>query len=257
MSHSGKCSKSSRRGRTFVDIQLTPFSTTSTISSELDQNIAREIMCRVACIIAAATSTSRGAVNASHFAKQSLRDLGHDRCVARDTARIEGRRHDAAMAAPGLALAGQETAAEPGLKQAAADLGLGVVRGIVQQHVPDRARLVDDEGPPPQNAVRDNVGAEAFGLCVASAFSRMARMNCRKPMRPSGRRGTARTGNSLLPTTVMLFVLSRLYRGTLCAYGTLRLENGRFQAKVHSSSRPMGCDCSIFRFGSYLALRST
>lgn len=43
----------------------------------------------------------------------------------------------------------------------------------------------------------------------------------------------------------------------MCLYQTLRLENGRFQAKVHSSSRPMGCDCSIFRFGSYLALRST
>src|SRR5262249_48192583 len=89
---------------------------------------------------------------------------GHDRRIAGDAARIESRRHDAAMAAPGLALAGQKAAAKPGLEQTAADLGLGVVRGIVQQYVPDGVRLVDDEGPPPQNAVGDDVRAEAFRL---------------------------------------------------------------------------------------------
>ena len=36
-----------------------------------DENIAREMMCNVACIIAAATSTSRGAGSASHFASSA------------------------------------------------------------------------------------------------------------------------------------------------------------------------------------------
>ena len=48
------------------------------------------------------------------FCQQRLGDVGHDRRIARDAARIEGRRHDAPMAAPGLAFAGQEAAAEPG-----------------------------------------------------------------------------------------------------------------------------------------------
>ena len=47
--------------------------------------------------------------------------------------------------------------------------------------------------------------AEKFSaLWVASALSRMARRNCRKLSWPSGRRGWARTGYSLLSMAVMV-----------------------------------------------------
>ena len=66
------------------------------------------------------------------------------------------------MAPPGVAFAGEEPAAEPRLEQAAADLGLSVIRGVVEEDVPDRARLVENEHAAPENALRNNVGAEIF-----------------------------------------------------------------------------------------------
>ena len=50
---------------------LTPRSTTSTISSESEENIAREMMCSVVCIIATATSTTLRSGSASHRASIS------------------------------------------------------------------------------------------------------------------------------------------------------------------------------------------
>src|SRR6202034_3305004 len=98
--------------------------------------------------------------------QQPLRHLGHDRRIAYDAARIEGGRHDAAMAPPGFAFTGEEPAAEPRLEQAAADFGLDVVRSVVEQDVTDRARLVENEPAAPENALRDNVGAENFRPCM-------------------------------------------------------------------------------------------
>ena len=74
------------------------------------------------------------------------------------------------MAAPSLALAGQKSAAKDGFEQAAADFGLCVVRGVVQHHVADGFRFVDDEHPAPQNALHNNVGVEILrrvsGRCI-------------------------------------------------------------------------------------------
>lgn len=95
--------------------------------------------------------------------QQRQRFLGHDRRVADDAAGIEGRRHDAPMLAPGLAFAGQEAAAEPRLQQPAADFGFDVIRRIVQEHVTDRARLVDDEHAAPEDALGDDIGVEIVG----------------------------------------------------------------------------------------------
>jgi hypothetical protein len=94
------------------------------------------------------------------FREQSERHLAHDGRIADDTAGIECRRHDAAMAMPNLALAGQETAPESGLQQAAADLGFDVVPGIIQEHMPDRSRLIEDKCAAPQQPLRDDVLVE-------------------------------------------------------------------------------------------------
>lgn len=94
--------------------------------------------------------------------QQLLGDCGHDRRVAGDAARIERRRHDAAMTPPGFAFAGQKPAAKTRLQQAAADLGFGVVRRIVEQHVADGVRFVDDEHAAPHDALHDDVGVEIF-----------------------------------------------------------------------------------------------
>ena len=94
------------------------------------------------------------------FLDELLRDLGHDRRIAGDAARIERRRHDAPMAAPGFAFGGEQAAAEPGLEQAARQLGLDVVGSVVEEHVPDGARLVDDDGAPPQQPAHQDVGVE-------------------------------------------------------------------------------------------------
>jgi len=69
-------------------------------------------------------------------------------------------------------------------------------------------------------------------LWVASAFSRTARKNCRKLMRPSGRRGWARTGNSLFSMTVMVLAPSESEPRTSPAYSRLlRLANRRIRLK--------------------------
>ncbi len=89
--------------------------------------------------------------------RQSGRDLGHDRRIAQDAAVIERGRHDATMPPPALAFAGQQPAAEPGLQQPPRDVRPDVIGGIVEEDVLDRLRLVDDEGPPPQQLSRDDV----------------------------------------------------------------------------------------------------
>ena len=94
------------------------------------------------------------------FIDELLRDLGHDRRIAGDAARIERWRHDAPMATPGFAFGGEQAAAEPGLEQAARQLGLDVVGSVVEEHVPDGARLVDDDGAPPQQPAHQDVGVE-------------------------------------------------------------------------------------------------
>jgi hypothetical protein len=100
------------------------------------------------------------------FRQQRLRHLGHDRRVTGNAARIECRRHDAAMAPPCLALAGQKPAAQCRLKNTPSNLRLRVVRRIVQQDVANGFRLVDDEDTAPQNALCNNISAEIL-WCVS------------------------------------------------------------------------------------------
>ena len=142
---------------------LTPRSTTSTISSESEENIAREMMCSVVCIIATATSTTLRSGSASHRVEQFLRDFGHDRRVAGDAARVEGGRHDAAVAAPQLPVGGDQAAPEPRLQDAAAELRLPVVLCVVQQHMPHAAWFVDDEGAAPQQPAGNEILVEVLG----------------------------------------------------------------------------------------------
>src|SRR5262249_55145194 len=56
-----------------------------------------------------------------------------------------------------------KTAAKPRLKKPASQLGFSVVCGIVEQHMADAARLVDDEPPPPQQTAGDDVFVEGLG----------------------------------------------------------------------------------------------
>ena len=67
------------------------------------------------------------------------------------------------MVTPGLAFAGQQPAAETRLENAAADFGLGVVRGVIQHHMPDRVGIVDDEHAAPKDPLIDDVCSEALG----------------------------------------------------------------------------------------------
>src|SRR6266550_1746132 len=48
--------------------------------------------------------------------QQLARHPSNDWCVSLHATAVKGRRHNLAMASPGLSLAGQETAAEPRLK---------------------------------------------------------------------------------------------------------------------------------------------
>ena len=96
------------------------------------------------------------------FFQQGPGDVGRDWRVACDAARIERGRHDAPVVTPGLAFAGQQPAAEARLEDAAADFGLGVVRGVIQHHAPDRVGIVEDEHAAPQNPLFNDIGVEAL-----------------------------------------------------------------------------------------------
>ena len=67
------------------------------------------------------------------------------------------------MLAPALAFARQQSAAEPGLEQPPGDVGPNVISGIVEEDVLDRLRLVDDEGPAPQQLARQDICFVSLG----------------------------------------------------------------------------------------------
>jgi hypothetical protein len=97
------------------------------------------------------------------FGEEPFGDLGHDGRIADDAAVVEGRRHDAAMPAPGLALAGEQPAAQTWLEQAPGDLRLVIVGGVVEQNMLDCAGLVDEEGALPEQSPFENVGSIGLG----------------------------------------------------------------------------------------------
>src|SRR5262245_54708142 len=77
--------------------------------------------------------------------QQLARYCSNNRCVGLHATDVKGRRHNAAMASPGLSLAGQKAAAEPRLKEPPRELRLSVICSVIEQNMPNTARLVDDE----------------------------------------------------------------------------------------------------------------
>ena len=75
----------------------------------------------------------------------------HRRHEAGDVARREERREGAPLQPPLLALGREQPVAEPGRQHAALEVVLAVVCGIVDEHVPDRRRVVHD-GDAPERA---------------------------------------------------------------------------------------------------------
>ena len=75
-------------------------------------------------------------------------DRDHRRHEARDVARREQRREGAPLQPPLLALGREQPVAEPGRQHAALEVVLAVVCGVVDEHMPDRRRVVDDRDAP-------------------------------------------------------------------------------------------------------------
>ena len=87
--------------------------------------------------------------------------------VACDAPGAECRRHDAAVPAPGLAFAGDETVAQRRRQQRANDLRLDVVRGIVLQDVLHAVRMVHQEVVEPEEFPLGDVFPEVGGVEAA------------------------------------------------------------------------------------------
>jgi hypothetical protein len=67
------------------------------------------------------------------------------------------------MATLGLSLAGQKTAAKARLKQPTGKLGLSIILSIIEQHMPNTARFVDDEPAAPQQTASNDLFIEGLG----------------------------------------------------------------------------------------------
>src|SRR5262249_35631539 len=81
--------------------------------------------------------------------QQLARYRSNNWCVGLHAMHVKGRCHNSAMASPGLSFAGQKAAAEPRLKEAQRKLRLSIICGVIEQHMPNSARLVDDEPAAP------------------------------------------------------------------------------------------------------------
>ncbi len=80
--------------------------------------------------------------------RQGSRGGRHRRREAFGRARIEERREDAALRAPGLPLHGEQPGAEPGRQDAARQRIAAIIRRIVEQHVADAVGIADHAGRP-------------------------------------------------------------------------------------------------------------
>src|SRR5215831_18713710 len=67
------------------------------------------------------------------------------------------------MPSPALTFTCEQTTAEPGLQQPAPDVCPDIIRDVVEQDLLDCLRLVDDEGPPPQQFARKNILLVSLG----------------------------------------------------------------------------------------------
>ena len=81
--------------------------------------------------------------------QQLARHPSNDWCVGLHATAVKGRRHNLTMASPSLSLAGQETTAEPRLKEPPGKLRLSIICGVIEQNMPNTAWLVDDEPAAP------------------------------------------------------------------------------------------------------------
>src|SRR5262245_37031065 len=81
--------------------------------------------------------------------QQLARYRSNDWCVGLHATDVKGRRHNPAMASPGLSLAGQKAASDPRLKESPLKLRFSIICSVIEQNMPNTARLVDDEPAAP------------------------------------------------------------------------------------------------------------
>ncbi len=92
--------------------------------------------------------------------QQRSRGLGHGGRIAHEAAMVEGRRHGAALAAPGIAFAGEQAAPDARLDEAPRDPALHVIAGVVEQDALYAARRIHDEVALPEDAPLDHGSLE-------------------------------------------------------------------------------------------------
>src|SRR5690349_16031358 len=81
--------------------------------------------------------------------QQLARYRSNDWYVGRYATSVKGGCHNPTVASPGLSLAGQKAAAEPRLKEPPGELRFSIICGVIEQNMPNTARLVDDEPAAP------------------------------------------------------------------------------------------------------------
>ena len=177
---------------------------TCTMWSESVENIVREMILSVTCIIAVATSTLTPARSLPTPPTTPCR-TSHDRRVGRDAAMVEGRRHDAAMLPPGLALRGDEVLCRGPAREHAPNLRLLVVRRIVDQYMLDGCGSLTMKRRRPSKFLSRDVARRPPVRGVAIVFSRSARMNSKIESRLRRGAGPGNTG----PTKELFRVVIR------------------------------------------------